>query len=216
MGRHRLGVVVPAFNEANTITSVVEAVCRYGVPIVVDDGSSDETAKLAAISGATVVSHGVNKGYDKALESGIVKADEIGCEFVVTIDADGQHDPESLHRYLELLDAGADVVIGIRDKRQRFAEHVFAWVARVKWGICDPLCGMKGYRIDVYRKLGHFDSYGSVGTELAIFAAKRGMKIAQLPVKTCDREDAPRFGSRFSANRRILCALWNGLLLKVT
>jgi len=61
---------------------------------VVDDGSSDGTAKIAQGEGATVVSYSVNRGYDAALESGFCKAAEIGCELVVTIDADGQHNPD--------------------------------------------------------------------------------------------------------------------------
>jgi hypothetical protein len=59
--------------------------------------------------------------------------------------------------------------------------------------------------------VGHFDSYGSIGTELVLYAAKNGKRIAQLPVRTQERIDAPRFGRIFSANRRILYALWMGL-----
>lgn len=216
MDRSRLGIVIPAFNESQTITAVVTSALKYGVPIVVDDGSSDDTAVLAASAGGTVVKHSINLGYDRALNSGFVKADESGCEYVVTMDADGQHNPDILEEYTKLLDEGADVVIGTRDRRQRVAEHVFAWVANVKWGILDPLCGMKAYRISTYRALGHFDSYDSVGTELAVFAAKSGLSISQLPIKTRDRVDAPRFGNRFTSNKRIMRALWNGLLLKVT
>lgn len=215
MERHRIAIVIPAYNESRTIKAVVLNTLKYGIPIIVDDGSSDNTAELAEMSGGIVIKHDVNCGYDKALGSGFVKADELGCEYVVTIDADGQHNPDILEAYIKLLDEGAEVVIGTRDRLQRVAEYIFAWVASVKWGILDPLCGMKAYRISAYRALGHFDSYGSVGTELVVFAAKSGMKISQLPIKTRDRVDAPRFGNRFSSNKRIMHALWNGLLLKV-
>ena len=69
---------------------------------------------------------------------------------------------------------------------------------------------MKAYRIEVYRALGHFDCYTSIGTELSIYAARAGKVIAQLPVRTGDRIDHPRFGKVFSANRRIFRALWRG------
>ena len=215
MERPRLGIVIPAYNEAKTISDVVESAAKYGIPIIVDDGSQDETADLAIASGGVVVKHEINKGYDGALNSGFAKANELGCEYVITMDADGQHNSALLEDYLKLLDEGADVVIGTRDRRQRIAEHIFAWIASIKWGILDPLCGMKAYRIGVYRALGHFDSYESIGTELAVFAAKNGMKISQMPIKTRDRIDTPRFGNRFSANKRIFHALWNSLLLKV-
>lgn len=211
MERHRIGIVIPALNEATTISVVVSGACQYGVPIVVDDGSGDETGDLAKAASASVVRHDINLGYDQALNSGFARASELGCEYVVTMDADGQHNPTILSSFIQALEAGADVVVGIRDRRQRLTEHVFAWVSAAKWGIHDPLCGMKAYRIGVYKELGHFDSYVSIGTELAIFAAKRGKKIVQVPVKTRERNDEPRFGRRYSANRRILHALWRSL-----
>ena len=208
MERHRIGIVIPAFNEAATIGRIVSSASQYGVPIVVDDGSSDETAEFSKAAGAKVVRHSINLGYDQALNSGFTWAAESGCEYVVTMDADGQHDPSILSSFIQALDTGADVVLGIRDQHQRLAENIFAWVSFVKWGINDPLCGMKGYRIGTFKELGHFDSYGSIGTELAFYAAKKRKKIVQLSVKTCVRVDKSRFGGSYSANRRILRALW--------
>lgn len=207
MERYRLGIVIPALNEKATIVDVVNSVSRYGQPIVVDDGSSDETGRLSETAGASVVRHNVNRGYDQALNSGFARAYELNCDYVITMDADGQHDPTILHAFIRELNSGADVVLGIRDRRQRLAESIFSWVGAVKWGIHDPLCGMKGYRISLYKELGHFDSYNSIGTELAIFAARSGKKIIQLPIKTRERQDKPRFGKRYSANIRIMHAL---------
>ena len=207
MERHRIGIVIPALNEATTIGGVVSVASQYGVPIVVDDGSGDETGNFAIVAGASLVRHDINLGYDQALNSGFVRASELGCEYVITMDADGQHDPTILSSFIQALDAGADVVVGIRDRRQRLAEHVFAWVSSKKWRINDPLCGLKGYRIGIYRELGHFDSYGSIGTELAIFAANSNKKIVQIPIEIRERNDEPRFGQRYSANWRILRAL---------
>jgi len=194
MERHRVGIVIPALNEARTIGSVVLEAGQYGIPIVIDDGSSDETEKLSAAAGAIVVRHEINRGYDQALNSGFVRAAELDCEYVITVDADGQHDPRILGEFIQLLDNGADVVVGIRDRLQRLAEHMFARIAFAKWGIRDPLCGMKAYRAALYRDLGHFDSYDSIGTELMIYAARRHKSIAQIPLKTRERTDAPRFG----------------------
>ncbi len=212
MERHQIGIIIPAYNEAATIGSIVHSVSQFGVAIVVDDGSSDGTGDLAKAAGAHLVRHDANCGYDQTLNSGFVCANESGFEYVVTMDADGQHDPLILDKFIQALDSGADVVVGVRDCLQRFAEHVFSWVGSVKWRMRDPLCGMKAYRIGVFRELGHFDSYDSIGTELAIYAAKSGKKIAQLEVKTRPRNDASRFGRRFSANQKIFRALWTGIL----
>lgn len=207
MDRSGLGIVIPALNEAASIGPVVAQAARFGLPIVVDDGSSDDTGAIAANAGAQVVRHDRNRGYDRALDSGFARAASLGCETIVTMDADGQHNPELLQQFIGALDRGADVVIGVRDRRQRFAEHVFAWLGKRLWGIEDPLCGMKGYRTRLYSELGHFDAYGSIGTELSIYAARRGYAIVQLPVKTRDRVGAPRFGRRLSANWKIFRAL---------
>lgn len=207
MERPRLGVIIPALNESATIVAIVENVLAYGLPIVVDDGSIDKTAELARHAGAVVVSHESNRGYDQTLNSGFARAAELECAIVITLDADGQHDPSLLGKFGALIDQGADVVIGIRDKRQRLAETAFALITRLLYGILDPLCGMKAYRLSVYKALGHFDSYESIGTELALFAAKRGYRIEQIAVPVRERDGAPRFGRRLSANYRILRAL---------
>lgn len=203
----QLAIVIPALNESASIAKVITAVNGYGTPVVVDDGSSDDTAAIARACGAQVVSHGLNRGYDAALDSGFRRAFELGFQYVITMDADGQHTPDLIQDIMRELELGADVVVGVRDKKQRFAEHVFALVARALWKIQDPLCGMKGYRMTVYAKRGHFDSFGSIGTELALFAVRNHYQIAQLSIKTRERDGEPRFGKAVSANFRIFRAL---------
>jgi len=207
MDRSRIGIVIPALNESVTIAGIVEAVGIFGVPIVVDDGSTDDTAKLAIQAGAVVVSHEKRQGYDAALDSGFRLAAELGYDLVITMDADGQHNPDLLAQFIYELDQGADIVIGVRDRQQRIAEKIFAFVTKILWGINDPLCGMKGYRMSVYRQRGHFDSFGSIGTELALYAVRNHCSLSQLAVTTRMRMDAPRFGRAFTANRKIIRAM---------
>ena len=211
MDRSRIAIVIPALNEAGTIAAVVAAVSAYGTPVVVDDGSLDDTAALALRAGAKVVSHPDNQGYDAALNSGFAHAAALGCEYVITVDADGQHNPGQIGEFIALLDQGHDLVLGVRDRRQRFSEHVFAAVARCIWGLHDPLCGMKAYRMALYRERRVFDSFRSIGTELAIRSVARGRRFVERPTLIRDRVDAPRFARRFSSNLKILRAL--GILL---
>jgi glycosyltransferase involved in cell wall biosynthesis len=208
MAGPRVGIVIPALNEAASIARVVGAARRWGDCIVVDDGSSDATAALAADAGAVVVRHAQNRGYDGALNSGFARAVEERCDVIVTLDADGQHDPQLVARLLAAVAAGADVVVGERSRRARLGEHAFAWYTTLRWGIRDPLCGLKAYRTSVYRSLGHFDSYGSVGTELMLFALRSRLRVEQLPFQVHDREGQPRFGRRLAANYKIFRALF--------
>jgi glycosyltransferase involved in cell wall biosynthesis len=207
LDRSRVGIVIPALNESATIEAVVSAVRVYGLPIVVDDGSVDNTSELAANAGAVVVSHSQNCGYDSALNSGFKKAAGLGVAIIITVDADGQHDPSLIQRFIDKMEAGADVVIGVRSQRQRFSEHLFAWYSNFRFGIKDPLCGMKAYRKIVYESLGHFDSYNSIGTELMIFAAINRFNICQVFVKVRDRNGQSRFGQMISGNYKIVSAM---------
>ena len=207
MDRLNIGIVIPAFNEEKTIVSVINEVIPFGIPIVVNDGSTDRTAPKALNAGATIVNHQINTGYDAALNSGFLKAIELNCQIIITFDADGQHKSTLIKSFLKEINNGADVVIGIRNKRARITEIIFSWVAKALWKIEDPLCGMKAYRSLVYKDLGHFDSYKSIGSELSIFAAKNKYWISQIPVSISDRIDKPRLGSIFSSNYKIFRAI---------
>jgi glycosyltransferase involved in cell wall biosynthesis len=202
-----LGIVIPAYNEALTIGQVVKSVRETGIAIVVNDNSLDETSEIAKKAGAVVVNHATNLGYDQALESGFRYAADHGFKYIATIDADGQHDATLLPEILSMLSSGISIVIGSRDKKQRFSEYLFAWLTKYLYGVDDPLCGMKAYNTNVYKHLGHFDSYQSIGTELALFGIRSGFSFEQIPIVTQERGDSSRFGSFLHANYRILRAL---------
>jgi len=208
MEKSQVAIIIPAFNEEDTIANVVVATQKYGIVIVVNDASTDNTKKIALKAGAILVDHQENLGYDEALNSGFKKASELQSDIAITFDADGQHDEQLLQDYISLIEQGFDVVIGVRNKFQRFAERVFSWVSKRKWNISDPLCGMKAYRMSVYKQLGHFDSYNSIGTELTIYTASHRGKIAQIEIRTKERKGKPRFGSGLRSNITIFRALW--------
>ncbi len=207
MDKYRVGIVIPAFNEASTIGGIVETVKKYGIPILVDDGSIDNTAEIAIQAGSVIVVHEKNQGYDAALNSGFQKAAELGTQIIITIDADGQHDPSHIQKFIDKIDSGADIVVGIRSQRQRLAEHLFAWYSNWRFAVKDPLCGMKAYKLSIYQTLGHFDSYGSIGTEMTMFAAMHGYHVEQIAFDVLKRNGKSRFGQRFSGNYRIMRAM---------
>jgi glycosyltransferase involved in cell wall biosynthesis len=209
MAESRVAIVIPAYNEAATITDVVTAVLPYGLVIVVDDCSTDETGLLADKAGALVVRQAENGGYDKALDAGFIEADRQACDYAITFDADGQHQPSLLQRFIDTLDKDYDLVVGIRPESARFAEKIFALYTRVRFGLHDPLCGMKGYRMALYREYGCFDSCGSIGTELALYALSRHKKWTEfaIPVAVRGGDTKARFGDGFRPNYIIFCAL---------
>lgn len=107
--------LIPAYNEEATIAEVLVKTKPFvdGI-VVVDDGSSDRTAQIACGQGAVVVSHVINRGLGAALGTGFEAAKRLQADVVVTLDADGQHDPHEIEKFVKAIEKGADVVIGSR------------------------------------------------------------------------------------------------------
>jgi len=110
-------IVIPAYNESQTITSVVGSLRALGYSqiCVVNDGSQDRTSPLASAAGAFVLDHAVNLGQGAALQTGIMYALQHGAERICTFDADGQHAPSAISELLAALEhSNADVALGSR------------------------------------------------------------------------------------------------------
>jgi glycosyltransferase involved in cell wall biosynthesis len=138
-------VIVPAYNEARAVGQVVDELARRGYrPAVVDDGSADDTAAIAAKAGAVVVRHPVNLGQGAALQTGIDFALLEGADFIVTFDADGQHAAADVAVLLDALEkSGADFALASRflgdpstiPPLRRAVLRAATWFTRVATGL---------------------------------------------------------------------------------
>ena len=207
MVESRLAVVIPAHREEATIGLVVAAARDYGDVLVIDDCSTDATGERAAAAGATVIRNERNLGYDGTLTRGLQEAALRHFTHVVTMDADGEHDPRTLALFRsKLLEDDFALVLGYRPAKQRFAEIVMGAYLRARFGVRDILCGMKGYRLAAF-PAGSLDFRDSIGTAPAADGLRRKIRFAQVPVSGTPRADTPRFGRSLRANLRILAAL---------
>jgi len=113
--KHTLAVI-PCYNEEATIGSVVLKTRQYvDEVLVIDDGSNDDTKQIATAGGAVVISHTKNKGKSQGIKTGFKYAVENNFGYVVTIDGDGQHDPDEIPEILgNILNNGHDISIGLR------------------------------------------------------------------------------------------------------
>jgi len=109
-------VAIPAYNEADSIRSVIDGASRYAdAVLVIDDGSTDDTRSRAREAGATVVEHESNSGYGAALKTAFEEADRADASHLVVIDGDGQHDPSDIHTLVTTQrEQDAEIVIGSR------------------------------------------------------------------------------------------------------
>lgn len=214
MAEQRIIAVIPALNEEKTISRVIKEIERYVTEIIlVDDGSTDETAIIAQREGAIVLCHKKNQGYDKSIDHGFALAANRGAAIILTVDGDGQHDSENIPKIIEpILNGRADVVVGKRPRHARLAEYLFASIAKIKANIDDPLCGLKAYHINVYKDIGYFDRISSMGTQLMFNAKKRGYRVIQKNVALSQRSDVSRFGKGVKANWKIFKAIFKTLL----
>ena len=128
--------VIPCLNESASVAALVAAVRRQ-VPsvVVVDDGSTDDTANLASNAGAAVIRHVRNLGKGAALQTGLSHLLQLDCEWAVTLDGDGQHAPEDLPALLRCAEkTGAPLVIGNRMNEARkmpwLRRRVNQWMSR--------------------------------------------------------------------------------------
>lgn len=190
--------LIPAHNEEARIGAVAEAAKQHLAVLVVDDGSSDGTARAAEAAGASVIRHEVNQGKGAALRSGFRVALEQGCDFVITLDADGQHDPAEMPAFLEKYETtNADLIIGRRDFRQMpfirrlsntLGTLLFSWAVGRR--IPD---NQSGYRLvgrwllETEAVLQSAEAGFEFEVEMIALAIKEGLAIEWVPIKTIYR-----------------------------
>ena len=188
-------VVIPAFNEGAAVAEVVRALRQAGAwheILVVDDGSTDDTAAHAADAGAIVVRHPYNKGNGASVKSGIRRATG---EFVLILDGDGQHKPEDACRLVDSL-GEYDLVVGARDAstqasgRRRIGNAVLNWLAGYLAGrnIPDLTSGFRAMRREYAREfVGLLPNGFSSPTTITLSFIRAGYSVRFEPVMARQR-----------------------------
>jgi glycosyltransferase involved in cell wall biosynthesis len=185
--------LIPAWNEATRIGPVVETTHGYLPVLVVDDGSHDDTSAVAKSAGATVTRHPQNQGKGVALMTGFGWALEQGYEAVLTLDADGQHDPTEIPEFLAAYAAGAgDLIIGRRDFSRmpfprRYTNPLFgSWLLSLVLGarIYDSQSGYRLYSRPLLEGLDLTSTGFDLETEVIVQAVCRGMRVGWVDIRT--------------------------------
>jgi glycosyltransferase involved in cell wall biosynthesis len=185
--------LIPAHDEEMRIAAVVREAARHLPVVVVDDGSADGTARAAETAGARVVGQTPNQGKGAALRTGFRLALDEGAEAVVTLDADGQHDPAEIPKLMAAFEAARpELVIGCRDFRampplRRLANTLGSLTLRLALGV-RIRDNQSGYRLVGRRVMEAMSSSGESGFEFEVEmiaeCIRKGWRIEWVPIRT--------------------------------
>jgi dolichol-phosphate mannosyltransferase len=204
---------LPVYNEVRYVDAVLDEVSEYSPEIlVVDDGSTDGTGELlAARNDIHVVRHPQNRGYGAGLKTAFEFAARNGYEYLVTIDCDGQHEPQRIPEFVAACEGVdrevVDIVSGSR-YLQRFAGDSRPPAARQRINrritdelnrrlgleLTDAFCGFKAYRVSTLRTLRLTETGYAMPIELWVQAVAAGLTIIELPVPLIYLDESRSFG----------------------
>ena len=189
-------VCIPAFNEAKTIKEIIAKSKKYTDTVIVyDDGSTDGTYEAASTAGATVIRNPQNNGYGVAIRSLFQAAKEQNADIMVTLDSDGQHDPDQIPVLIEpLLQQQFDVVIGSRflnnndkEKIPRYRSFGIKTITKLTQaasygGITDSQSGFRAYNRNALSKINLFEDGMAVSIEILLRAKEKKLLTTEVPI----------------------------------
>jgi glycosyltransferase involved in cell wall biosynthesis len=193
-----IAVLIPAYNAAETLAELLSLVQMF-IPaksiLVVDDGSSDTTASIAQSSGVHLIQHGSNRGKGAALRSGIeYLLKETECECVLTLDADLQHDPGEIPKFLaKWQQRKTDVIVGHRRRlgsgmplHRAMSNGITSFLVSARAGIemKDSQCGYRCISREVLTSVTFVSDGFEAETEILVKAAQKGFRIDFVPIAT--------------------------------
>ena len=194
-----VSIIIPAYNEqggiGDVLDGIIETMKESGIEhevIVVDDGSTDGTAEIARMRGVRVICHPYNKGYGAALKTGIRAANG---EVIVTMDSDGQHDPEDIPRLVKYI-GEHDMVVGTRMKNsysswmRKLGRIILSLVANylAEMKIPDLNCGFRAIKQDAAMRFMHILPNGfSFSTTITLAMIKEGYNVKYVPITSLRR-----------------------------
>ena len=194
--RPHIMVAMPAFNEEKSVGRIVTYAKKYAhLVVVVNDCSTDDTANCAEKAGALVINHATNQGYGGAALTAFQTAQKYQPDVMILMDADGQHNPEDIPRFVAKIQEGHDVVLGSRYLEKESKEmiplyrkigmralDVSTHMSAKTLETTDALCGFRAFNQNAYSRIHHLDSKFHGSTDIIVQLSEQGMNFGEIPV----------------------------------
>jgi len=175
---------IPAFNEEKTIGTIVHKAKKYGIVMVVDDGSTDNTVERALTFGAGVTQNDKNYGYGYSLRKIFREAQRENFDILITLDADGQHDPDEIPKFIQAIENGADVVTGNRfmgdSKLPSYRKLGINVVSKLE-GVGDAQCGFRAFNRRAIEVINIKRNGMGASLDILHEGKKKGLKLVEIP-----------------------------------
>ncbi len=203
-------IAIPVYNEAKSVKEVLERVLRHaGNVLVVDDGSTDATPSIVSRLPVDVIRHCVNRGYGQSLIDAFRFAATEGYDWVVTMDADEQHEPDKIPAFIDAAEQGvADILSGSRyssgqeavgavppERRRVNTEITRELNDRLNLNLTDSFCGFKAHRVQALAKLDLTEPGYAFPMQLWVQAAATDLRISEIPVELIYNDPNRSFGA---------------------
>ena len=199
--RPKIIAAIPAYNQEKYIGTIVLKTRQYvNEVIVLDDGSTDNTASVASLASASVIRHGENRGKGAAIQSILAEARKKNPDVLILLDADSQHNPDEIPSLIEpIVCHGFDLAIGSREQQRdnipryrRIGQKVLSYFSRIlsKKKVIDSESGFRALSPKAIAELKLRQSGFAIETEMISAATEKGLKITEVPISAIYTKDS--------------------------
>ncbi len=205
LNKYEIGILIPAYNEEKNIKNVINEFQNYGKIFIIDDKSTDKTAKICKKKKVKLIKNVNQLGYDASLRKGIkfIISNEKKIKFIITADADGQHIGKYVKKFF-LESKKYYCVVGIRNHFNRISEHIISFISKLFFNIKDPICGMKFYNVKKMKNKNLIFKSKTDYCGMFFFKCYEKKYVTNTKIKVRKKNKRSSYGSGILANYSIL------------
>lgn len=205
----RFVILIPSYNEEKTLKKIIKKLNKNNVYII-NDASTDNTKNLTKNRNIKIINNKKNIGYENSLFKGLKKIKNKKYDYVITMDADGEHSTSSIKK-MEIFcnKYSPDLVIGNRSRKNRISEKIVSFLFKSKYNISDPLSGFKAYKLSSIRLyLKNYKIKQIFLVDLIYLFIKKKLKIFNIDIKSNVKPiRKSKVGNLLLANFKIITCL---------